>query len=367
VPGGARTRAALLAILARTRPGPGGGQLTRLCQEIAEGLGVPRVALRLTEHPTEHLTERLTGGRLLYQWPPGTASRWAPRLAVRSFTLSLGGEQLGVLSVDPGVLRRISGKRARLLAEVVDVLGAVLYEARLQREFDQELDAAREHAERIAAARRQAFAERDQERRDLERDLHDGAQHHLVALKMVVGLLELQLSNGDRPGVAAGQARLRSGLEQTELTLLGTAAGICPPVLVQHGLVAALTTEFQDDARQVSVRAEAPTAARRFPLAFETAVYFTCLEAVNNARKHAPGAQVTVLLREGAEGLAFAVTDDGPGLTGHSAQQRGQEWQEPLDSFGLGNMRDRIVAAGGQLELRTATGAGTTIEGFIPI
>jgi signal transduction histidine kinase len=70
-----------------------------------------------------------------------------------------------------------------------------------------------------------------------------------------------------------------------------------------------------------------------------------------------------VLLREGAEGLAFAVADDGPGLAGQSTQ----EWQEPLDSFGLGNMRDRIVAAGGQLELRTAAGAGTTIEGFIPI
>ncbi len=348
---GARDRAELPAVIARSRPGPDGSQLARLAQQISDGLGVPRVALQLTGAGPGHF------------WPPAAASagtaRWSHRIAV-----TLGGHEVGVLSLDAGALGRmnsrinspINGRRAGLLAEVVDVLGPVLHEARLQRDLDQTLNAAREHAERIAAARRQAFAERDRERRELERDLHDGAQHHLVALKMVVGLLELHLSRGDRQAAAAGQARLRSGLEQTERTLLSTAAGICPPVLVEQGLVAALTAQFQDDARQVSVRAADPTAARRFPLVFETAVYFTCLEAVNNARKHAPDAQVTVVLSEGAQGLAFAVTDDGPGLG-----------PEPLDSFGLGNMRDRIVAAGGQLELRTAAGAGTTIQGFIPV
>jgi signal transduction histidine kinase len=257
--------------------------------------------------------------------------------------------------VEAGPVRRLGGRADRDLAELVDVLSPVLHGLGLQAELEDQLAAAHAHAERIAAARRQAFAERDSERRDLERDLHDGAQHHLVALKMVVGLLEFQLGNGDRPAAGAALTRLRAGLEQTEQTLLSTAAGICPPVLMEQGIVAALAAEFRDLGDAVRVLANAP--GRRLPLVSETAVYFTCLEAVNNARKHAPGAQVVVRLQEGPEGLAFAVTDNGPGVQG----------ADLVDSFGLGNMRARIEAAGGRLDLYTAPGEGTTVHGLIPV
>jgi signal transduction histidine kinase len=323
------------------RPGGSSGDLSGLCREIAERLDLRRVSLQSTDG-------------LQFQWPAGDSggrTRWT-RLPV-----SLAGEQVGVLEVDPGLIGGLGGHRRRVLQDVVDLLGPVLAAARLQRDLEYSQARAREHAERIAAARRQAFATRDRERRDLERDLHDGAQHHLVALRMGVGLLEIQLAGGDPSVIGDGLAHLSAGLEQAEQTLLSTAAGVCPPVLVDHGLVEALSAEFRDLAGEVRVLAPALSTDRRFPLAVETAVYFTCLEAVNNARKHAPGAQVSVLLSDSFEGLSFTVTDNGPGL----AQL------DPLDSFGLGNMRSRIVAAGGGLELSSAVGTGTTVAGFIPL
>ena len=253
---------------------------------------------------------------------------------MRQFPIRLADDELGVLIVDAGPLRRMAADRRQELTDVGDLRGSVLDLIRTQYRLEASRQAARALAERIAATRRQAFAERDQERRDLERDLHDGAQHHLVALRMVLGLLDVQLA---------------------ERTLLSTAAGNCPPVLLERGLVAALAADVADLPQRVDLRAVPD--GRRFPLAVETAVYFTCLEAVNNARKHAPGAQVVVRITADSRGLAFAVSDDGPGL----------DQQDPVDSFGLGNMRTRIEATGGTLELRTAPGAGTTIEGYVPL
>jgi signal transduction histidine kinase len=87
----------------------------------------------------------------------------------------------------------------------------------------------------------------------------------------------------------------------------------------------------------------------------ESAVWFTCLEAVNNARKHAQGAAITVSLRATARGLAFSVSDDGPGFT------------VTPSASGLHNMRARVQAVGGTAEIRSAPGAGTTVSGFVPI
>jgi signal transduction histidine kinase len=337
-----RSRAALLAALSRS--GADGAELAGLCREIAERLGLRAVALQTAQGPQ-------------FRWPPSDPPGGTPRWTWTP--VLLGGEQVGRLGVDAGLLPRLGASRRELLQDVTDLLGPVLHAARLRRALEATQVRAREHAERIAATRRQAFAERDRERQELERDLHDGAQHHLVALRMGVGLLEIQLTDADPEATRSTLAHLGAGLEQAEQTLLSTAAGVCPAVLVEKGLVEALTIEFQDISGPAQIEVLTPTATggRRFPLAVETAVYFTCLEAVNNARKHAPGARVKVSLSEGPEGLSFSVTDDGPGL----------DRPDPLDSFGLGNMRSRIVAAGGELRVGSALGAGTTVAGFIPI
>jgi signal transduction histidine kinase len=337
----------LLYRVARTRPGPAGAGLIRLCQEIADEFNLEPVVLQVLSPDGREDLE--------FCWPPGSQ---AQSRRLRDVPVRLGGEVIGRLRLPSRGLRRPGSESSRILTDVVSLLGPVLHLARLEAARDAELARAGDHAERIGAARRQAFAERDRERRELERDLHDGAQHHLVALRMGVALLEVHLEEADLSVARTGLDRLRSGIAQAEEVLLSTAAGNCPPMLVQRGLGAALAAELTGpNGAGQHLQLSVPGDGRRFPLPIETALYFTCLEAVNNARKHAPGAQVSVVLREGLSVLGFQVSDDGPGLDG----------LEPLNSFGLGNMRSRIEAVGGTLAVRTAPGVGTTVEALIPL
>jgi signal transduction histidine kinase len=200
----------------------------------------------------------------------------------------------------------------------------------------------------LADARLRAAADLDTERRALERDLHDGAQHHLVALGMTVGLLENVLETGGDP--QPWLDRLGGQLDTAERSLASTAAGVLPVTLVRSGLVAALTAELDTERLDAD-----ELGGRRFPSVVESAVWFTCLEAVNNARKHAAGSAVTVSLSSTARGLAFSVADEGPGFV------------VTASASGLDHMRARVEAVGGLVEIRSAPGDGTTVSGFVPI
>nr|WP_269810513.1 ATP-binding protein [Kineosporia rhizophila] len=248
------------------------------------------------------------------------------------------------------------GRHRATLREVADLLGPVLENLPLQHELDRSLEEARVHAELVAAARRRAFGERDAERQEIERDLHDGAQHQLVALGMTLGLLELHAAKQNEPGVQAQIERLRSGLDRAQRTLLSSVEG-GSPLLREFGVLPALEAELRDVGPQVRLEVGQWDGSRRYDATIELAVYFICLEGVNNARKHAPGAQVVVRLADGPYELTFSVADDGPGM--EDAQMEG--------TSGLANMRRRITAAGGRLQIRTAPGTGTAIYGFIPL
>ena len=133
-----------------------------------------------------------------------------------------------------------------------------------------------------------------------------------------------------------------------------TATGVIPPRLARQGLVAALEAELG-----LSVTTTGMPVGRRFPAAIETAVWFCCLEAVNNARKYAPGAPIRLTLscREGR--LHFGVHDDGPG------------WDTAANTAfpgrGLRNVTARVRAAGGLLGVHSDPGAGTRIDGWVPL
>ncbi|GAB6903770.1 sensor histidine kinase [Kineosporia succinea] len=330
-------RDGLLAGIAAVRPGPGGVHLTQLCRQIRSGLGVARVRLVLSD------------GRE-FAWP-AEPSPHRPRWTA----LTAGREKVGEIGVEQGYLP-FGRRRRRLLSEVAGLLGPLLRGAQLQSEIDRSLESARGHAERVAAVRRRAFGERDAERRQIERDLHDGAQHHLVALGMTLGLLELHAANDDVPGQRKQLLRLRNGLDRAENALFITATG-GSPLLQDAGVQPALLAEFRDAGSQVRFDVSEWDAARRYEALVELAVYFICLEAVNNARKHAPEAQVTVRLSDSPAGLTFSVTDTGPGADPRHLHE---------GSSGMANMRRRMVAAGGRLQVRSAPGAGTTVLGFIP-
>jgi signal transduction histidine kinase len=200
----------------------------------------------------------------------------------------------------------------------------------------------------LRESRSRLVAAADAERRRMERDLHDGAQQHLVLMRLQLGMVEKRLGNAD-PLVG----ELRATVDQALADLRDLAHGIYPPALESEGLTAALSQAGARFAIPVSVEGD----AARFPREIEAAVYFCCLEALQNAAKHGgPEATASVTVSAEDDSLEFAVADTGPGFD--PATQHGSQ--------GLDNMRDRIGALGGSLVIESAPGRGTTVTGTVP-
>jgi signal transduction histidine kinase len=239
------------------------------------------------------------------------------------------------------------------------------YGRRLVVEYGDELDDValgfNEMAERLAAhdvelraSRARIVAASDEARRNVERDLHDGAQQYLVLLQLRLGRARRMLeTDPDEAGVAMDEAI-------TELThalaeLRNLAHGIYPAVLESDGLPGALNAAAERAAMPVTVEADG---VGRYAQELEAAVYFCCVEALQNAAKHAgEGAKATVHLSQTDRQVQFEVTDDG---LGYDAGSIGP-------SSGLRNMADRIGALGGELQIKSAPGVGTTVRGAVPM
>lgn len=204
----------------------------------------------------------------------------------------------------------------------------------------------------LADARARIIGAGDRGRRELERDLHDGAQQRLTTIQVKLRMAEDSAPDED---LARQLQSISTEVEQAVDELRSLAHGIYPAVLRDHGVAAAV--------RSVAIRAPIPVcvvdeAIERSPAAVEAAVYFCTLEAVQNATKHAGAdARVTVMLGPGSRrGIRFEVTDDGAGFN-TAVRSNG---------IGLISMRDRIGAVGGELDVASAPGAGTTVRGTIP-
>ncbi|MGH3781520.1 MAG: sensor histidine kinase [Pseudonocardiaceae bacterium] len=274
--------------------------------------------------------------------------------------IRLGGDRIGTIAVNRAAVAGLRTRRRQLLADIADSLGAILQLSRLGIELERQLRAALAHAEEIAVSRRQAVAEMDSERRMIERNLHDGAQHHLVSLRMALGLVEHELACGQFDQARDRLGSLATQIDTSEAVLAETASGVSSILLSERGLIAALNTELSGAHPPIVVTSPDALAGRRFPAEAEAAVYFCCLEAVNNARKHAPGAVVTVEVSAAQGTLRFAVRDKGPGFT---SQTDGAG----AGGRGLRNVTARIAAVGGKILIRSDPGIGTTIEGSVPL
>jgi signal transduction histidine kinase len=319
--------------------------LADVAEAVGRGLGA--TTCRLTVH-RPGLRDRS------YQWVSPGEEEVEALVEVPS---RHGGREVGTIAIDRAAIAGADDQRQDLLEAVANSLGVVLEAARAGIDLERQVRAALAHAAEIAAARRRAVAEADSERRRIERDLHDGAQHHLVSLSLALGLVEYDVGAG-RPEQA--RARLDSVLEQldsAEAVLARTAAGLSLPALGEGGVVAALRAEFEEDPH-VRVDTTGVTVPRFSP-EVEAAVWFCCLEAVSNARKHAPGAPVRLWLATAEGCLHFAVRDEGPGwVAGTGSDGRGR---------GLRNMAARITAVGGRLTVRSVPDGGTAVEGRVPL
>ena len=249
------------------------------------------------------------------------------------------GKLLGALAIAMPRDEPLRPASAQLVAAVAAQAGPVLSNAGLISEL-------RESRQRLVTAG-------DEARRRLERNLHDGAQQDLVALAIKLKIAGGVLGDDDaeaRELLEELQADTAAALQN----LRDLARGIYPPLLADLGLVAALNAQAGKSPVPVTVQSEG---IGRFPQDTEAAVYFCCLEALQNTAKYARATAARICLSAADGALTFAVSDDGAGY---------DSARTPMGS-GLRNMADRLTALGGRLEVRSAPGAGTTVTGQLPV
>jgi signal transduction histidine kinase len=249
------------------------------------------------------------------------------------------GELLGALSVATAPNDPMTVAKERLVRDLASQAGLVLRNVRL--------------VEELRAAQRRIVAAQDEERRRLERNIHDGAQQQLVALSVKLRLAESLMAKDP----AKAQAMLEDVRNETQITLedlRDLARGIYPPLLADKGLAAALEAQARKSPMPVDV---SPDGVRRYPQDVEAAVYFCVLEALQNAAKYSGASRTSVELGERDGWLTFKVVDDGAGFDPASVAR----------GSGLQGIADRLSALDGKVEVRSAMGEGTTIVGRIPV
>lgn len=256
------------------------------------------------------------------------------------------GELLGALSVTKRSGESLTPVEENLLSHLAGQAGLVLKNVGLTGDLQARLVELRASRQRLVGAQ-------DEERRRLERNLHDGAQQHLVALKVKLGLAEM-LASRDPEKAKATITQLKGDTDEALETLRDLARGIYPPLLAEKGLAVALESQARKATIPVSVDADG---IGRYSQDVEAAVYFSVLEALQNVQKYAQASQATVRLREEDGTLQFDVADDGKGF----------DMTTSAKGSGLTNLADRVDALDGHVQVTSEPGRGTQLRGSLPV
>jgi signal transduction histidine kinase len=329
--------------------------LPRMARVLAEGTGAVRadVWIRLGD-------EIATAA----SWPPGKGPAPAPvditgqmLPAVpglsRIVPVRHQGELLGALSTNKRPGEALTPIEEKLLADLASQAGIVLQSVRLSAELQARLTEISQQAGDLRASRQRIVAAQDAERRRLERNIHDGAQQNLVALTVKLRLAT-NLAKRDPERARVSVKALEAESDQALETLRALASGIYPPLLREHGLAAAVRAEAEKMPVRATVRADH---LDRYAPDVEAAVYFVCLEALQNVTKHARASRVEIDIHSVSGELLFEVIDDGAGF----------DVAKDARGSGLRNMIDRIEGIGGRLQIRSAARQGTTVTGTVPV
>ncbi len=247
------------------------------------------------------------------------------------------GDLLGAITLEPSPDDPMSPAKETLVRDLAAQAGLVLRNVGL--------------IEDLRGSRQRLVAAQDEERRKIERNIHDGVQQQLVALNVQLRLAE-QMTERDpvkaRELLAGLQSRSNEALED----LRDLARGIYPPLLADKGLATALQAQARKSPVPVTVEADG---VARYPQAVESAVYFSCLEALNNVAKYADASRVEISIAQRNGSLEFRVTDDGQGF----------DTTDIGYGTGLQGVADRLDAIGGVVMIDSAPGAGTTVVGSV--
>ena len=295
----------------------------------------------------------VSGGTWVDIWLPGllTESSTTTRVA----PIAHSGALLGLIVCErPADRASFTDEDDQVLTELARQVGLALHNVQLDTALQASLDELRHTNDELRASRVRLVAAGDAERRQLERNLHDGAQQHLVALAVKLRIAKDAVVD-DPADAEAMIDEIRGNLQEAITELRSLAHGIFPPLLMSGGLGEALPA--------AAARAALPTGTDvvvgRHRQEIEAAVYFCCMEALQNAGKHA-GADASVLVKvwEDDSTLYWQVSDDGPGFDLGGVAQTGH---------GFVNMRDRMGSFGGTIDVSSAAGAGTTVRGHLPL
>ncbi|MGA7987841.1 MAG: sensor histidine kinase [Candidatus Dormiibacterota bacterium] len=265
--------------------------------------------------------------------------------ATRTVEVRHQDELLGALSVTKRRGETLTPIEQKLFDDLAHQAGLVLKNVGLSADLQARLDELRASRQRLVSAQ-------DVERRRLERNLHDGAQQHLVALKVKLGLAEMLLGR-DPDKARTTLEQLKVDADEALETLRDLARGIYPPLLADKGLIVALESQARKASLPVRVHANG---VGRYAQDVEATVYFCVLEALQNVQKYAGASEVAVRLHQSEGTLAFEVDDDGAGFDAATVRK----------GAGLTNMSDRLDAVGGSLEVTSQPGAGTSVRGALP-
>jgi len=310
--------------------------LPRTASILGDGTGAEAVTIWL-----------LVGGELrpAAGWPGDTQpdepqpSAALTDLDPGTFEVRHQGELLGAITVRMPANDPMNPSKERLIRDLASQAGLVLRNVRLIEELRQ--------------SRRRIVAAVDEGRRQLERNIHDGAQQQLVALAVKLRLADVVLDK-DPAKAHAFLGELREETNDALENLRDLARGIYPPLLADEGLAPALEAQARRSPVPVRVSRDG---IGRYPQDVEATVYFCVLEALQNVSKYANASGVDIDIRQRDGALTFEIRDDGIGFDPATAPR----------GTGLLGMADRVEAVGGTLHVRSAPGDGTTVSGTLPI
>jgi signal transduction histidine kinase len=319
----------------------------RMASILAQGTGATRVDVWLR-----------VGAELrpAASWPSGVEAREPMGLradsafpafegVTRAVAVQHHDEVLGALSLEKPRNEPLTPTEDKLLQDLASQAGLVLRNVRLTAELRSTID-------ELRASRRRLVEAQDEERRKIERNLHDGAQQQLVALTVQLGLLERQAEDPERVRTSANL--LKDALQAALEDLRALARGIYPPLLADQGLAAALEAQSRRAAVPTTIESDG---IRRYAREIESAVYFCALEALQNVAKYAGATSAVVRLGERGGTLEFEIVDDG----------RGFDPSTTTYGTGMQGMVDRLDAIGGTLEVSSEPGQGTRVLGRIAL
>ena len=320
--------------------------MPRMARVLADGTGAQRADVWLrSDHSLRSAAVWPAEAPLLDPLPLNGGTLQVPEGAHRMVVVRHQGELLGALSVSKRAGEALTPVEDNLLTHLAAQAGLVLKNVVLTADLQLRLADLRASRQRLVSAQ-------DAERRRLEQNLHDG-QQHLVAIKVKLGLAEM-LAAKDPDKARATLVQLKEDADEALETLRDLARGIYPPLLADKGLAVALESQARKATLPVTVVADS---FGRYPQEIEAAVYFCCLEALQNMQKYAHATHAEIRLNTGDGRVRFEIVDDGVGFDVATTNQ----------GSGLTNMVDRLDALGGEVQITSSLGTGTRVRGSLPV